>query len=216
MLGERGPGTSGTPALTPSSASADGPPSSGGSRARHFARPALTPPSASADGPPSSGGSRAQHFARLPSPHPRHPPMVLPSAGGRGARHLARLPSPHHRHPPMVLPLPEGEGPGTSRGLPSPHHRRPPMVLPSPGGRGARHLARLALTPPSASADGPPLSRRERGQGVSAIGGDAYLSNLVDRMIDEVVRSTPSIQPMRSVSSSMSATVGTTPSAIRS
>src|SRR5690606_32225481 len=41
-------------------------------------------------------------------------------------------------------------------------------------------------------------------------------SNLVDSTMDDVVRSTPSSAPMRSVSTSMSPTLGTAPMAIRS
>ena len=46
--------------------------------------------------------------------------------------------------------------------------------------------------------------------------GAAQRSNLVDSTMDEVVRSTPSSAPMRSVSRSMSPTLGTAPMAIRS
>src|SRR5690242_11201961 len=44
----------------------------------------------------------------------------------------------------------------------------------------------------------------------------AHLSNFADNTIADVVRSTPSIAPMRSVSSSIAATDGATPSATRS
>src|SRR5690606_13960856 len=158
---------------------------------------------------PSSSGS-------LPPPPPPPPPPGCPPPppprGGGGARRPGAPPPP-----------PRGGGGGGGA-------RRPPAPAPPPppprggGGRGGGHAQHRPASPRSLPPPHRLLRKRfhpppRAGEGrwcPSPAAKDAYLSNLVERITAEVVRSTPSTAPIRSVSSSMSPTVGTTPMATRS
>src|SRR5690606_12803415 len=144
------------------------------------------------------------------------PPSLPPQAGGGATGH----PRPQIRldfptPPPDTTACPQGTRPDRAPSAPPPacggrsggghaqHRPASPRSLPPP-----HRLLRKRFPPPPRAGEGRWCP--------SPAAKDAYLSNLVERITAEVVRSTPSTAPMRSVSSSMSPTVGTTPMATRS